>query len=361
MPRVVGIDLGTLTLDLCGLEDGRVFFEQTISTPDALANPDRLIALLTTLEPLDAIVGPSGYGLPLVRVQDLTDADLRLASLAGDGGGGGIRGFRALLRALARSALPVWLTPGVIHLASVPPHRKVNRVDMGTADKVCACALAMHEQGRRDHCREEDVSLILLEMGGAFTAAIAIANGRIVDGVGGTSGPIGMRAAGALDGEVAYLARTITKDLLFTGGVRTVAGGDLSAGSSGAPVTEQGRIAWDAYIESAAKAVVALAVPVPGVRTLMVSGRLAHDSRVHQELTRRLAPFLGDLAIHPLTGFSQHVKQGAQGAALIADGLAGGDSKTVTDALGIRTASGTVLDHLYVITADAARTRLGIA
>jgi predicted butyrate kinase (DUF1464 family) len=53
-------------------------------------------------------------------------------------------------------------------------------------------------------------------------------------------------------------------------------------------------------------------------------------------------------------------KHAAQGAALIADGLAGGQSAVLVDAMGIRDASGTVLDHLHVITPAAARARLGI-
>jgi predicted butyrate kinase (DUF1464 family) len=53
-------------------------------------------------------------------------------------------------------------------------------------------------------------------------------------------------------------------------------------------------------------------------------------------------------------------RQAAQGAALIADGLAGGRFKPLVDALGLRDASGTVLDHLYVICPDTARARLGL-
>ena len=54
-------------------------------------------------------------------------------------------------------------------------------------------------------------------------------------------------------------------------------------------------------------------------------------------------------------------KQAAQGAALLADGLAGGKSAALVDAMGIREARGTVLDHLYVISPAQARVRLGIA
>src|SRR5207249_1370593 len=84
------------------------------------------------LGPLDCIAGPSGYGLPLTPAQQATDEDLRLAFLAAEGEPGGIGGLRALARALGKSGLPVVFTPGVIHLRSVPAHRKVNRVDMGT-------------------------------------------------------------------------------------------------------------------------------------------------------------------------------------------------------------------------------------
>src|SRR6266702_908860 len=219
MPRVIGIDPGTVSIDLCGLDDGQLFLDRSTPTARALADPAGFVALLEQAGPLDLVAGPSGYGLPLTRVQDATDEDLRLAFLAAPGESGGIGGLAALVRALARSTLPVVLTPGVLHLPTVPEHRKVNRVDMGTAEKVCAVALAIDEQARRLARPLAQVSLVLLELGGAFTAAVAVAGGGIVDGMGGSSGPLGFRAAGALDGEVAYLAGDVSKTLLFGGGV----------------------------------------------------------------------------------------------------------------------------------------------
>ena len=364
MPRVIGIDPGTVTVDICGLDAGALFLDRSLPTADALADPAAILDVLDAAHrraPLDLVAGPSGYGLPLTRARDLTDNDLRLAYLAPEGESGGIGGLRALMRALRRSALPVVLTPGVVHLPSVPPHRKVNRVDMGTADKVCAVALAVREESERRGCAERDVSLILLELGGAFTAAIAVERGRIVDGLGGTSGPLGVRAAGALDGEVAYLAGSVTKRLLFTGGASSIAGTpEAPAESIAAPTTPRGALAWESYLESAVKAVALLAAVAPSASDVVVSGRLAAMTGVRDALAARLAAVRGDRSVRVLAGFAAISKAAAQGAALIADGLAGGRAAPLVDALGIRDASGTVLDHLHVVDPAAARARLGI-
>jgi len=133
------------------------------------------------------------------------------------------------------------LTPGVVHLPTVPAHRKVNRVDMGTAEKVCAVALAVSEQARRFGSPLSKVSFVLLELGGAFTAVVAVAAGRVVDGVGGSAGPLGFRAAGALDGEVAYLAGEVSKALLLRGGAATIAGWDETTASPNASPSRRRR------------------------------------------------------------------------------------------------------------------------
>ena|SRR5947207_1680742 len=365
MPRVIGIDPGTVTLDMYGLDDGRVFLDHSLPTAAALSDPTSLVELLEYVHrdaAIDLIAGPSGYGLPLVAAGDLTETHLRLAFLAAEGETGGIGGLRTLVRALARSSLPVVLTPGVIHLNSVPAHRKVNRVDMGTADKVCAAALAIQKQAERRGCAASDVSLILLELGGAFSAAIAVECGRIVDGLGGSSGPLGARAAGALDGEVAFLAGTVTKRHLFGGGAAAVVGrADVSmAEVLAAPRSDCEAIAREAYLESAVKTVAMLAVSVPGVHDIIVSGRFASVPGLQRELARRLAHSVIDPAVDALAGFAKAASQAAQGAALIADGLAGGRLGKLVEVMGVRDAGGTALDHLHVITPAQARQRLGI-
>ena len=78
MPRVIGIDPGTVSVDVCGLDDGRVFLDRSLPTAEALAHPSMLVGLLEDAHrsaPLDLVAGPSGYGLPLVDARDLTDDD----------------------------------------------------------------------------------------------------------------------------------------------------------------------------------------------------------------------------------------------------------------------------------------------
>lgn len=347
MTRVVGIDPGTLTIDVCGIADGQLYLDRGWPTADALSNPARLIEFLTASGYPDLIVGPSGYGLPVTRAVDATENELRLAFLAPSDETGGIGGLRGLARKLAGSGLPVVYVPGVIHLDTVPVHRKLNRVDLGTADKLCATVLGIRDQCERRGLTPNGASFILIELGGAFTAGVAVERGQVVDGIGGTSGPIGWRAAGALDGEVAYLAEQVTKAALFQGGVTSFLDRDPARRS----------VAIEAYVEGAVKAVRQLRCSAPSAEEILLSGRHAGDT----EIRDRMAADLGDIGpTRQLAGFAAQAKQGAQGAALLADGLAGGANRDLIDRLRIREAGGTVLDNLLFVSPAEARRRLGI-
>src|SRR2546427_4438389 len=62
MPRVVGIDPGTVSIDVCGIDDGRLFLDHSFPTGRAVAEPAAFVALLDAAGPLDLVAGPSGYG-----------------------------------------------------------------------------------------------------------------------------------------------------------------------------------------------------------------------------------------------------------------------------------------------------------
>ncbi len=344
MPRVVGIDPGTVSIDLCGLEQGKVWLDRTLPTAGTLQDPSTLIGLLSESGPVDLIAGPSGYGLPLIRADRASATDLRLALLSEEHADGGIGGLGSLLRWFAGSGLPVVYTPGAIHLATIPTHRKLNRVDLGTADKVAAAALGIWDQARRLGRTPEAASFLLIELGGAFTAALAVEGGAVVDGVGGTGGPLGWQSGGGWDGEVAFLAGRVTKEMLFRGG---------RIGRSSEATT----LGLDAYVEGIHKAALGLLAACPAPREILLSGRHAGDRDVRAALEPRLC---GIAPVRHLSGYATVAKQGAQGAALIADGLAGGDNLELVNTMRLREASGTALDYLRVITPHDARRALGI-
>jgi predicted butyrate kinase (DUF1464 family) len=354
MPRVAGVDPGTVSFDLCVLQDGEPVLEQVFETGSLSADSAPLLEALARYGPYDLIYGPSGYGLPLVVAADVGERELAEMVLVRPDErrtDAGVGGMRSLLRTLAASGLPVVFGPGVIHLPSVPPHRKYNRIDMGTADKVCAAAYAIVDQSARRAIELRDTSMMMLELGGAFTAALAIAGGQIVDGVGGSSGPLGVRAVGALDGELAYLlGPSLRKGTLFTGGALDPHGAGLDlAASWHSPAHAEG---WSALLEAAAKAVRALAVSVPAPHEIIVSGRLARLP----ELVATLTASLDDVA--PVVMLAPGAAStAAHGGALLADALVSGGNATVADVLRLRESSGSALDHLRV--AGSERITLG--
>jgi len=351
MPRVAGVDPGTVSFDLCVLEDGEPILEEVFESGALSQDSAPLLDALTRHGPYALVYGPSGYGLPLVAAADIRERDLAEMVLVRPDEAqaeAGIGGMRSLLRSLAHSGLPVVFGPGVIHLPTVPRHRKYNRIDIGTADKVCAAACAIVDQSARHAITPHETAMILLELGGGFSAALAIDNGQIVDGVGGSSGPIGMRAAGALDGELAYLlAPALSKNTLYSGGALDPAGEleitDLNALWS-SPEHAEG---WAALLEAAVKAVRALAVSVPKPREIVVSGRLARLPGMITSLAASLEALAPVVALVP-----GQASAAAHGGALLADALAGGPHSALADVLRLRESRGSALDYLRVAGAE---------
>jgi predicted butyrate kinase (DUF1464 family) len=321
MPRVAGTDPGTSSLDLLVLRDGTVEDQHRFPAEVLNADPAAPVRWLCERGPFDLVAGPSGYGLPLKRARDCTDHDLALLSLVRPNERGGerqgVRGFVALVRAFCESSLPVVFLPGVIHLPTVPEHRKYNRIDLGTADKLCVAALAA--------AHDPTATAVVVELGSAFTACLVLSGGRIVDGLGGTSGPVGWGGGGTWDGELAYLLSPLAKRDLFVGGA--------------GPLGDAGR-RW--FRESLVKAVAGLRAVTPSGRVVL-SGRLLETEPMLASGVEADLRVFGDVTRLPsLSG--AWVKHAAQGAALIADGLAGGRHAPLVERLWLREAGGTVLD-----------------
>jgi predicted butyrate kinase (DUF1464 family) len=106
------------------------------------------------------------------------------------------------------------------------------------------------------------------------------------------------------------------------------------------------REGWLALEEGAAKAALALTASVPAPREILVAGRLAPG--MIDTLGARLAH------VAPVRLVAQAA---ARGAAVLADGLAGGRYAPLVERLRLRDASGSVLDHLRVHGAEQIRLR----
>jgi predicted butyrate kinase (DUF1464 family) len=358
-PRVAGVDPGTVSIDVCALDGGEVLLDLSFRSADLALDPAPLVDALVAHHPLDLVLGPAGYGLPLVPGERVGERELALMLLLRSdeaGARAGIGGMRALIRALIGAGLPLVFGPGAIHLPTVPEHRKWNRIDLGTADKVASAALCIVDQASRLGLAYEETSFIMLELGGGFSAALAIDRGRIVDGLGGSCAPIGGRSCGALDAEVAYLlGAALSKETVFSGGALDPRG-ELDLSAPGALEALRGdpshREGWLALEEGAVKAALALTVSVPAPREIFVAGRLARAPGLLDAMTERLA---GVATVRAATGLGASAKTAAQGAAVLADGLAGGRYGPLVDQLDLREASGTALDHLRMHGAGSIR------
>ncbi len=106
MPRVAGIDPGTVSFDLSVLQDGDPVVEQVFETGSLSEDSAPLLQTLIRHGPYDLIYGPSGYGLPLVRAIDVGERELsEMVLVRADEASAdiGVGGMRSLLRSLAPS------------------------------------------------------------------------------------------------------------------------------------------------------------------------------------------------------------------------------------------------------------------
>lgn len=361
--RALGIDPGTKSFDLCGLEGDKVVYERVVDTSEIANQPRALIKAVEDGMPFDIIAGPSGYGVEVTYLRDvpaerlegwyltyillLKREDMERALREGNIG---IMVYYAMVRTaveMKRRGWPVVYIPGVIHLPTVPAHRKVNKVDMGTADKMCIAVLGVYDQARALGIPYSDVSFVLVEMGFGYNAVIGVDKGRIVDGIGGTLGGPGFLTLGRVDAEIAQLIGVWEKADMFTGGGISISGRkDPEELADCVDDDEMCKLAWEAMIEEVAKNVAAVMVSVKKPKEILISGRLTRIKRFEREIFDRLAEFGEVRRIGSLEG-ARRVKEAAQGYAIVAEGLGGGIFRKLVDWMRIKEAKGTVLDYVF--------------
>mgnify|MGYP001772492038 CR=1 FL=1 len=152
------------------------------------------------------IAMPSGHGLPFLNANKISEKEIFLMTLEDPSKEGPLKNFLRSSSLLTNA----YTIPSVIELDSVPLYRKINVIDMGTADKV---ASAFFYRTYYD-------SFVLVEVGTNFSSILVVVDGKIIDGFGGTILP-GPSSAGFLDGEVAYLLHKyakITKTVIYNNG-----------------------------------------------------------------------------------------------------------------------------------------------
>jgi predicted butyrate kinase (DUF1464 family) len=348
----VGMDQGSVSYDIVALDDTsgepRIVLEKSFSTKFVKERPRVVVDTVKSIGArVDVAVLPSGFGTRLKHIRDLTPDDFFEMSLKREGGSS----LERVINEFRDSGVEAYVIPAVKHLESVPQHRKLNRVDMGTSDKLCVAALAVYTQMKMDKVEPDRTEFVLAELGSSFNAFIAVKGGRIVDGIGGTNCWMGLGSRGSVDGEVAALMGTFSKVDAYSGGALYLA----SAGNGNMSVEElavyadQGqetaRLACEAYVEGIVRDVAAISAATNvSSNKLFLSGRTSRIPYFYNMLRSKLRSY----SLMKLDRMGSVAKEGAIGAALIANGLAGGVFAPIVDNIGLTKAAGHVLDGVHM-------------
>ncbi|MFC2014085.1 DUF1464 family protein [Chloroflexota bacterium] len=342
--RVIGIDPGTGSFDFFGMDGGKIILDTSVPVPEVAQNPHVLLDTVRGVLPLDIIVGPSGYGMPVTQIKDITETELTMM-VPDDKSIPLYDGIRMVIRLMKEQGFPVYFTPGVIHLSSVPAYRKANKMDIGTADKVCCTALEIRDQAELYGIDYSQTSFILVEVGYAFNAVIGVEGGKIVDGLGGTSGGPGFITSGTMDSELAVRLGKFPGVVLFSGGALDMSGKADLTPEELAIEHHKYPESWNMILESVVKGVATMSVAVEKPREIVLSGRLTNIPEITEALKSRLSRFG---AVRRVGRKASVAKEAAEGAYIIGEGLLGGKYTGIVDSLELRGARGTMYDYVLL-------------
>jgi predicted butyrate kinase (DUF1464 family) len=349
--RVIGIDPGSKSWDFFGLENKEIILDTSIPSSELIEEPSKALKIIKSVKKIDLIVAPSGFGLPLKKVTDINEEDIFLALLKFDKKEKNkLIGLGEILRLMKAENLPGIIIPGVKHLPTVPRFRKINKIDMGTADKLCTAVTGIRDQVERLNVSPKNTNFIMVEIGYGFTSVLAIENGQVIDGIGG-SNIMGFRACGSLDGELAYLINKINKKDIYSGGLSFIAGHlDLTLKEIMmlAKKDPQTKMAVNAYISELTKAIFAISSSFSS-KNKITEIIVAVRSSDLQFIIDLISDSLGNLfPVKLMKNYAKISKHAAQGAAFIANGLLGGEFEPIISNLKIKEAKGSILDDIYI-------------
>jgi predicted butyrate kinase (DUF1464 family) len=266
--------------------------------------------------PAAPTVLPSGFGVPVTRAGEILDQDILEMTLGGEGGGVDLLGS---FLAEARRRIPrAFCIPAVRLLPTLPPHRKRNRFDLGTADVLCIAAWILHSLDRTGHDRAS-LAFLLVDIGAAGRALLAIRAGRIVDGIGRTTPGLGEPTPNDAQALLAARGFEVRR-------ARVPRPPGPGAEPSANPA---------AFWEGIAKESHAL-LAYHGLPEVFITGERCREAR---EALGTCVP----CASFPPPGEGY---ESALGAAVLAAGLTGGPTAWIVDGLGLREARDRALDWI---------------
>ncbi|MHA1473283.1 MAG: DUF1464 family protein [Promethearchaeota archaeon] len=310
MNKVLGIDPGSLTWDFFALKGKDVILDKSISTIEVIEEPFKAISIIKSIKNLDLIVAPSGFGLPLKYVRDITENDIFLTLLKFDKKEREqLVGLGEVLRLINTENLPGIIIPGVKHLPTIPRYRKINKIDMGTADKLCTVVTGIRDQIERLKIPPANANFIMVEIGFGFSAVVAVENGQVIDGIG--------------DLNLSQFTNLVQDD-------------------------HQTKLAFHAYISDLIKAIFAISTSFSNrdqITESLLAGRGATNHIIKDEITTKLD---GSFTVKLMRSYASISKHAAQGAAFIANGLLDGEFGSIVNTLKIKEAKGSVLDDIYI-------------
>lgn len=362
MVRALGIDPGTRSFDLVVLEDGNVTWERSVDTVEVAKNPQSLLNAIEEAEEVDLISGPSGYGVPITYNHEILDPrrfalEILLLTSEEELARGlkeeeiGIMVYDALAKIVVelwRRKLPVCYIPSVILLPTVPSYRKINKLDMGTADKLSVAVLGVVDQSNRLGIDYQDTSFIIIEMGFGYNAIIGVDKGRIVDGLGGTLVPLGFLTIGPVDTELVVKGDGWSRSDVFHGGVYEICGSfDLDEIMRKYLADEEPfKSAVDASLDNIFKLVKSMTVTIRDPKEIILSGRLIRNESLRKIVSEILEPIAPIAMLEGLPNV-KFAKEAAQGYVIVCEGIAGGIFKELIEYMKIKDAKGTVMDWVY--------------